>query len=74
MMRQITPEQMHELAMHAFHKRRDIGLRNAVAKALLEPANPFQPGERRRISRGAGAVLLLAGMALAGFAYFSFFL
>ena len=28
--------------------------------------------ERRHMSRGAGAALLLAGMALAGFAYFSF--
>ncbi len=72
-MRQITPEQMHELAMQSFHRRRDVGLRNAVANALLEPANPFQPDVHRRLSRGAGAALLLAGMALAGFAYFSFF-
>ena len=71
-MRQITPEQMHELAMQAFQKRQDIGFRNAVTNAVLEPANPFQPGERRHMSRGAGAALLLAGMALAGFAYFSF--
>ena len=63
---------MHELAMTAFRKRRDIGLRNAVTNALLEPANPFQPEQTRRISRGAGAVCSLAGMTLAGFIYFSF--
>ena len=71
-MRQITPEHMHELSMQAFQKSQDIGLRNTVANALLEPANPFQPGAHRRMSRGAGAALLLAGLALAGFAYFSF--
>ncbi|MCI0419287.1 MAG: hypothetical protein L0387_22010 [Acidobacteria bacterium] len=71
-MRQITPEQMHELAMQVFQKRQDIGFRNAVTNAVLEPANPFQPGAHRRVSRGTSAVLLLAGTALVCFAYFSF--
>ena len=42
-MKQITPEEMHDLVMKTFRKRRDTGLRNAVANAFMEPANPFQP-------------------------------
>jgi len=71
-MKQITPEEMHNLVMKTFRKRRDTSLRNAVANALMEPANPFQPGEKRRVSRNAGVLLLLAGFMIAAFVYFSF--
>jgi hypothetical protein len=71
-MKQITPEEMHHLVMKTFRKRRDTGLRNAVANALMEPANPFQPGEKRRVSRNAAVLLLLAGFMIAAFVYFSF--
>jgi hypothetical protein len=71
-MKPITPEAMHQLVMTAFRNRPDTGLRKAVANTLLEPANPFQPEQRRRVSRGVGAVLSLAGVILAGFIYFSF--
>lgn len=71
-MKQITPEEMHNLVMKTFRKRSDTSLRNAVANALMEPANPFQPGEPRRVSRNAGVLLLLAGFMIAAFVYFSF--
>ena len=58
--------------MKTFRKRRDTGLRNAVANTLMEPANPFQSGEKRRVSRNAGVLLLLAGFMIAAFVYFSF--
>jgi hypothetical protein len=71
-MKPTTPETMHELVMTAFRQRRDTGLRNALANALLEPPNPFQPEQGRRVSRSVGAVLSLVGVMLAGFIYFSF--
>jgi len=70
-MKHISPEEMQDLVMKTFRKRRDTGLRNAVANALLAPANPFQPGEKRRVSRNAGVLLLLAGLIIAAFAYFN---
>lgn len=71
-MKPITPEEMNRLVMKTFRKRRDTGLRNAVASTFMEPANPFQPREPRRVSRNAAVLLLLAGAMLAAFAYFSF--
>ena len=71
-MKPITPETMHQLVMTAFRQRRDTGLRNAFAYALLEPVNPFQPKQTRRVPRSVGAVLSLVGVMLAGFIYFSF--
>ena len=71
-MKQITPEEMHDRVMKTFRKRRDTGLRNAIANALMEPATPFQPGEKRRVSRNACVLLLLAGFMIAAFVYFSF--
>lgn len=71
-MKQITPEEMHDLVMETFRKRRDAGLRNALANALMEPVNPFQPGETRRMSRNAGVLFLLAGLMIAAIVYFNF--
>ena len=71
-MKQITPEEMHDLVMETFRKRRDTGMRNAVANALMEPVNPFQPGEMRRMSPNAGVLFLLAGLMIAAFVYFNF--
>jgi hypothetical protein len=71
-MKHITPEEMHRLVMKTFRKRRDTGLRNSVANAFMEPANPFQPQKPRRVSRNACVLLLLAGFMIAAFVYFSF--
>lgn len=71
-MKQTTPEEMHRLVMKTFRKRRDTGLRNAVASAFMEPANPFQPREPRRVSRNACVLLLLVGFMIVAFVYFSF--
>lgn len=71
-MKRISPDKMHDLVMKTFRNRRNIGLRNAVANVLMEPANPFQPAEPRRLSRNASVLLLLAGLMLAAFVYFSF--
>ena len=71
-MKQITPEEIHDLVMKTFRKRRDTGLRNAVANAFMQPANPFQPREPRRVSRNACVLFLLAGFIIAAFVYFSF--
>jgi hypothetical protein len=70
-MKQITPKEMHRLVMKTFRKRRDTGLRNAVANAFMEPANPFQPREPRRVYRSACVLLLLGGFMIAAFVYFS---
>ena len=72
-MKQITAEEIHDLVMKTFRKRRDTGLRNAVANTFMEPANPFQPREPRRVSRNACVLLLLAGFMIAAFVYFSLF-
>jgi hypothetical protein len=69
-MKQITPEEMQYLVMKTFWKRRDTGLRNAISNAFLEPVNPFRPGEKRRASRNAGVLFLLAGLMIAAFIYF----
>jgi len=70
-MKQIKLEEMHDLVVKTFRKRRDTGLRNALANTLMEPANPFQPGEKRSVSRNAAVLLLLTGLTIAAFFYFS---
>jgi hypothetical protein len=37
----------------------------------MEPANPFQPREPRRVYRSACVLLLLGGFMIAAFVYFS---
>ena len=53
-------------------QRSDTGFRRAVAEAVLQPRNPFEPGKRRyprqAVSAGISVFLLLALI----FIYFSF--
>ena len=67
-----TVEQMHERLLTMIRGRQDTGFRVAVADAVLEPRNPFEPATKRRPKSGiaiAGGLVLLL---IAVFLYFSF--
>jgi uncharacterized protein involved in exopolysaccharide biosynthesis len=65
-----TVEQMHERLLTMIRSRRDTGFKVAVADAVLEPRNPFDPTKRRpKIGIAVGAALAL--LLLIVFAYFS---
>lgn len=65
-----TVEQMHARLLTMIHARRDTGFKAAVADALLEPSNPFDPAKRRpKIGIAVGAALSL--LLLLVFVYFS---
>ena len=68
----VTPQEMHYLMIAAFRKRLDVGFKQLVAGLLLDPPNPFQPEMRRHLSPGTVLVLLIAGLSLASFIYFSY--
>ena len=63
---------MHKRMRVAFRKRIDIGLTNAIANAVQEPPNPFQPEEKRRPKRGFVIAVVIGGMILGSFVYFNF--
>ena len=73
MKRLVTQKEMHERAMSAFRKSSDVGLRHAVKNILLEPANPFQPEERRRPAHGFLLFLFISGIVIGCFVYFNFY-
>ena len=65
-----TVDQMHERLLAMIRGRHDTGFKVAVADALLEPRNPFDPTKRRpKIGITVGAALSL--LLLIVFAYFS---
>jgi hypothetical protein len=57
-----TVEGVHKRLLAMIRSRRDTGFKVAVADALLEPRNPFDPAKRRpktAIAVGAALSLLL---------------
>lgn len=65
-----TVEQMHGRLLTMIHTRRDTGFKVAVADALLEPRNPFDPA-RRRPKTGIAVGTALSLLLLLVFVYFS---
>ena len=65
-----TVEQMHQRLLTMIHTRRDTGLKVAVADALLEPRNPFDPA-KRRLKTGIAVGAALSLLLLLVFVYFS---
>lgn len=68
----VTQRQMHTLAMSAFKKRSDVGMKQALKDRLLESANPFQSEQKRRPKRGIVLALAIGGLLLGSFVYFNF--
>ena len=67
-----TVEQMHERLLTMIRGRQDTGFRIAVADAVLEPRNPFEPATKRRPKSGIAIAGGLALLLIAVFVYFSF--
>ena len=72
MMKLVTQREMHYLAMSAFRKRSDVGLKQALKDRLLESANPFQSEQKRPPKRGIVLALAIGGLLFGGFVYFNF--
>ena len=68
----ISQRQMHQLAMSAFRKRTDVGMKQALKDRVLESANPFQSGQKRWPKRGVVLALTISGLVLGSFVYFNF--
>jgi len=62
---------MHERLLTMIRSRRDTGFRVAVADAVLEPRNPFEPATKRRPKSGIAIAGGLALLLIAVFFYFS---
>jgi hypothetical protein len=67
-----TVEQTHERLLTMIRGRRDTGFRVAVADAVLEPRNPFEPATKRRPKSGIAIAGGLALLLISVFLYFSF--
>jgi len=63
---------MHKLAMSAFRKRSDVGMKRALKDRLLESDNPFRSEQKRRLRRGVVLALTIGGLLFGGFVYFNF--
>jgi len=68
----LTQRQMHKLAMSAFRKRSDVGMKRALKDRLLESDNPFRSEQKRRLRRGVVLALTIGGLLFGGFVYFNF--
>lgn len=67
--RVLTVSQVHDEFNRLLRDRREMGLRNLVAGALLEPRNPFQKAKRKpqRWAVATGGLTLLALLIAAYF-------
>ena len=68
----VTQRQMHKLAMTAFRRGSDVGLKQALKDRLLEPANPFQSEQKRRPKRGVVLAVAISGLLFGSLVYFNF--
>ena len=66
-----TVEQMHERLLTMIRNRHDTGFRVAVADAVLEPRNPFEPETKRRPKVGFAVTAGLSVVVVLVFLYFS---
>ena len=66
-----TVEQMHERLLAMIRSRRDTGFRVAVADAVFEPRNPFEPVTKRKPKTGIAVAAALAVVVTMVFLYFS---
>lgn len=66
-----TVGQMHERLLTMIRIRHDTGFRVAVAGAVLEPRNPFEPVSKRRPKAGFAVAVGLAVVVILVFLYFS---
>jgi len=67
-----TVPQMYARLQSMIRQRADTGFRRAVAEAVLQPANPFEPQKKRLPKQGLSiGILVLLVLALA-FLFFSF--
>jgi len=64
-------EQMHERLLTMIRNRHDTGFRVAVADAVLEPRNPFEPVTKRRPKVGFTVAAGLSVVVILVFLYFS---
>ena len=68
----VTQRQMHKLAMSAFRKSSDVGMKQALKDRLLESANPFQSEQKRRPKRGVVLAVAISGLLFGSLVYFNF--
>jgi hypothetical protein len=66
----VTPEDVNLEFLTARQARSDIGLRNHILNAFLEPRNPFEPSRMRRPKMEAtvfGTLFALTAIAILAF-------
>jgi hypothetical protein len=71
MIKEITAREIHPLLRGNLRSRPDLGLRNAVAERVLEPANPFEPQAVQPPQRWFVFLCLLAVLTIGLFVYFN---
>jgi hypothetical protein len=71
MPKQVTAQEVHAVLRQNLRKRPDLGLRNAVADGVLEPASPFEPQAVRPPRRWFVLLGLLMVLAVGCFVYFN---
>jgi len=69
----LTVREIHAVLCQNLCSRPDLGLRNAVADGVLDPANPFQPQAARQPRRWFVLFCLLAVLTVGCFVYFNSF-
>ena len=72
MAKERTAKEVHGILAKYFGSRPDLGLWKSFLDLALEPTNPFEPRLRRRPRRDFVLVVVLAGMPVAAFIYFNF--
>lgn len=72
-MSKMTARQIHAVLHQNLSSRTDLGLRNAVADGVLEPANPFERQVARPPRRWFVLFCLLAVLTVGCFVYFNSF-
>jgi hypothetical protein len=71
MIKEITARELHLLLHRNLRSRPDIGLRNAVADRVLEPANPFEPQAVQPPRRWFVLFCVLSLLTIGLFVYFN---
>ena len=72
MAKRVSPAEARAWAEEHLRSRPELGLHKAIANLILEPRNPFNPRERRRLKKDFMILASLLAAAVSAFVYFNF--